>query len=83
VHHAAETGSPAHLTDQARRSWGMFTTDPFPWTDQQLTAAVDRLTELTADFEAAGRLSFTWPDTLTSTVPPATATHRRGRRGRV
>ena len=80
VHDAVEHGATPY--ERARRSWGVLSTDPFPWTDQELDAAVAVLAELSVEFEATGKVSFTWPDRLVSRVPvPAGA--RRGRRGRI
>jgi hypothetical protein len=81
VHDAVEHGEKGTL-DRARRSWGIFTPEPFPWTGQEMAAAVNLLAESAVELEALGKLTFTWPDRLTSTVPvPASA--KRGRRGRL
>jgi hypothetical protein len=81
VHDAVEHGEKDTL-DRARRSWGIFATEPFPWTAQQMAGAVSLLTEFAVEFEALGKLSFTWPDRLTSAIP-APAGAKRGRRGRL
>jgi hypothetical protein len=83
VHDAVEHHALDGVLDHCRRSWGIFSTDPFPWTDAQITAAVERLTALADDFEQLGKIRFTWPDALISPVPPAVPTHKRGRRGRI
>jgi hypothetical protein len=82
VHAAVEHGRTAAIEGDARRAWGMFGTEPFPWTTLTLTAAVDRLAALTTGFARTGELTFTWPDRLTSRVPAPAPTHR-GRRGRL
>jgi hypothetical protein len=83
VHDAVEGRSTGGLLDHCKRSWGIFSTDPFPWPDAQVVAAVERLGTLADDFEQLGKVRLTWPDALTSTVPPATPARRRGRRGRI
>ncbi|GIM91054.1 hypothetical protein [Paractinoplanes toevensis] len=83
VHDAVEHGRPAVPPELARGSWGIFSSDPFPWSPAQLSGAVRRLAGLAAEFErSGGALEFAWPDRLTSPVP-APAAPRRGRRGRV
>jgi hypothetical protein len=69
VHDAAERYDPDPAPSAARRAWSIFTADPFPWPDDQIIAATTTLAALTVDLEAAGTLSFTWPDGLTSPVP--------------
>ena len=83
IHTAVEHRTDAGLLDQVRRSWSLFHTEPLPWTPDRITAAVRRLTDLTTDFEATGTLVFSWPDALTSPVPPQARALKRGRRGRV
>jgi len=83
VHDAVEQHAAGAVHDHCRRSWGIFSTDPFPWADAQITAAVERLTALADDLEQLGKVRFTWPDALTSPVPPATPARKRGRRGRI
>jgi hypothetical protein len=81
VHDAVEHEEKSTL-ERARRSWGMFSTDPFPWTDQQIEATVAVLAELAVEYQATGKVVFTWPDRLTSQVP-ALSGAKRGRRGRI
>jgi hypothetical protein len=81
VHDAVEHQEKSTI-ERAHRSWGVFSTDPFPWSDQQLVAAVDLLAELAVEYQTIGKVFFTWPDRLTSAVPAMTGT-RRGRRGRL
>ena len=83
LHDAVEHDRPAGVFDHARRSWGVFSADPLPWTEEQLAAAVRLLADLTIEFEQTGKLEFPWPDRLTSPVPSAPTGARRGRRGRV
>jgi hypothetical protein len=81
VHDAVEHDETSTM-ERLRRSWGVFSTEPLPWSDQQVAAAVAALRELAVDFEATGRVTLTWPDRLTSPMPATTGT-RRGRRGRL
>ncbi|HEY0000095.1 MAG TPA: hypothetical protein VGB74_06560 [Actinoplanes sp.] len=82
VHAAVEHGATSSAVADARRSWGVFSAEPVPWTEPQLTAAISRLTVLAGDFARDGHLRFVWPDRLTSPVP-VRVEHRLGRRGRV
>lgn len=81
VHDAVERDERDTL-ERARRNWGVFSTEPFPWTGEQVGASVALLAELAVEFEATGKVAFTWPDRLTSPVP-APAGAKRGRRGRL
>ena len=81
VHDAVELGETSTV-ERARRGWGIFSTEPLPWSERQVTGAVAVLRELAVEFEATGKVVFTWPDRLTSPMP-ATAGTRRGRRGRL
>ncbi|GIE94556.1 hypothetical protein [Paractinoplanes rishiriensis] len=83
IHHAVEHDDPGDVYDNVRRGWGVFRTEPCPWTAEQLAAVVARLAELTVDFEATGKVVLTWPDALTSRVPAPAVAHKRGRRGRI
>lgn len=79
VHDAVEDGRVATALADARRVWGVLRAEPFPWTESQLTAAIEQLTRLAADYDRDGLVHLDWPDRLTSPVPE----RRRGRRGRV
>ena len=81
VHDAVEHDETATM-ERARRSWGVFSTEPLPWSGQQVAAAVAALRELGVEFEATGKVVLTWPDRLTSPMPAMAGT-RRGRRGRL
>jgi hypothetical protein len=82
LHHAVEHEQPGTACEHAKRSWGVFSAEPVPWSADQLAAAVRLLAELTMRFERDGTLEFAWPDRLTSEVPPA-AGAKRSRRGRI
>jgi len=82
LHDAVEHDRPGTVFDHAKRSWGVFSAEPMPWSAEQLAAAVRLLAELTAQFEQAGTLEFAWPDRLTSEVPSVTGA-KRSRRGRI
>jgi len=87
VHDAVEPGgtapaTPASTMERLRRSWGVFSTEPLPWSEPEVTATVAMLAELAVQFEATGKVTFTWPDRLTSPMPALAGT-RRGRRGRL
>ena len=82
VHHAVEHDDASVVLDRARRSWGVFSAAPLPWTTPDLTVAITRLTCLADAFGRTGTLDVQWPDPLTSPMPEPTAI-RRGRRGRV
>ncbi len=69
VHDAAERNAPGPAPANARRAWAIFTSDPFPWPDEDIITAITTLASLTVDGEVTGTLSFTWPDALTSPVP--------------
>ncbi|MCU7727020.1 hypothetical protein ODJ79_25105 [Actinoplanes sp. KI2] len=81
VHDAVEHDATSTM-ERLRRSWGVFSTEPLPWSAEEVAAAVAMLGELAVDFEATGKVVFTWPDRLTSPMP-ATVGTRRGRRGRL
>jgi hypothetical protein len=81
VHDAVELGEQSTL-ERARRSWGVFSTEPLPWSDEQIAGAVAMLAELAVEYQAHGKVVFTWPDRLTSPVP-VMAGAKRGRRGRI
>jgi hypothetical protein len=81
VHDAVEHDETSTM-ERARRSYGIFSTDPFPWTEPQIYGAVAMLAELSVEYEANGKVVFTWPDRLTSPVPVPAGT-KRGRRGRL
>lgn len=82
VHDAVEDGRAATALADARRVWGILSAEPFPWTESQLTAAIEQLTRLSADYDRDGLVHLDWPDGLTSPVPQRPE-RRRGRRGRV
>ena len=81
VHDAVEQDAGRDVCAGARRAWASLTVDPFPWADQQLVAAVSRLTELVATYQRDGAVQVAWPDNLSTDVPE-TSGIRRGRRGR-
>jgi hypothetical protein len=81
VHDAVEHAESATM-GRLRRSWGVFSTEPLPWSDREVAAVVAVLAELAVEFEATGKVVFTWPDRLTSPMPAMAGT-RRGRRGRL
>lgn len=81
VHGAVEQDTDRDVCAEARRAWASVTVDPFPWTDQQLVAAVSRLTELAATYQRDGAVQAAWPDNLSTDVPH-TSGISRGRRGR-
>jgi hypothetical protein len=66
---------------EARRAWASLGSGPFPWTDQQVTDAVQWLAESAAEYRRAGVLDVDWPDSLCSPVPTGPGV-KRGRRGR-
>lgn len=79
LHRAVEGQDDLPATESARRHWGMVREDPFPWTDEQVTAAVDTLRDLARRWAALGpaeSLEFRWPDRLVEPVPPARSRHR-------
>jgi hypothetical protein len=81
IHHGVE-----HHTDPlppAKQAWHAFTPGEFPWSDAVFRGAVADLTALADAFIETGSVELTWPARLASPVPPATASHPRGRRGRV
>jgi hypothetical protein len=82
VHDAVEDGRTATAVADARRVWGILSAEPFPWTESRLTAAIEQLTRLAADYDRDGLVHLDWPDSLTNEVPQRPA-RRRGRRGRV
>jgi hypothetical protein len=84
LHHLVEhPGADADLgaVPIVRRAWGSISEDPFPYSSQQVVAAVGVL-RAEADRWAAladdGVLDLRWPDALTAPVPPARTA--RGRR---
>jgi hypothetical protein len=81
VHHAVETGIPGQAPALVRKAWGALETGEPPWPDERVAEAARVLSELAADFEAAGSVRVTWPDHLIAATPPARGV-RRGRRGR-
>jgi hypothetical protein len=81
IHDAVEHGTEAAAVASARRTWASRRTEPFPWTDDQVRAAVRQLTELVAAYRRDGMLILDWPDALRNAVP-ARSGIRRGRRGR-
>jgi hypothetical protein len=68
---------------QAKEAWRALQPGPFPWADAEFRAAVADLAALADTYNGNGRIEVTWPDRLTSPVPPAAPGHPRGRRGRV
>lgn len=78
VHDAVEYDKAGTALADARRVWGVFSTDEFPWTPARLTAAIDRLARLAADYDRDGLVHVDWPDELTSPVPDRPE-RRRGR----
>jgi hypothetical protein len=82
VHDAVEYDRAATALPDARRVWGVLSGDPFPWSEQDLTDAIDQLARLATDYDRDGLVHLEWPDRLASQVPDRPA-HRRGRRGRV
>ena len=81
VHDAVEYDEKSTM-ERARRSWGVFSTEPLPWSVEDVSGAVAVLAELAVEFETSGKVVFTWPDRLTSSVPALAGT-KRGRRGRL
>jgi hypothetical protein len=88
VHDAAEHptgGSPGENGgspgEKGRIDWGIVHPEPFPWSDEQLSGAVETLKVVAAQWDGVGRLEFHWPDRLTSAVPQG-ANVQRGRSGR-
>ncbi|GGN66255.1 hypothetical protein GCM10010112_28460 [Actinoplanes lobatus] len=81
IHQVVETGDPAPVAPMIRNAYAVLDPGGFPWSDEQVGAAVRDLTELTAEWEAQGTLRVTWPDHLIA-VPPPPRGVRRGRRGR-
>jgi len=80
VHDAAEHGS-ADPSTKDRIDWGIVHPGPFPWSDDQVEAAVAALGDLSDRWSRYGRVEMDWPDRLTSRVPEP-AGLRRGRSGR-
>lgn len=83
VHDAVENNDPGSVTGRCLSGWGTFSTDPFPWTEEELAEACATLAELTAEMGISGKVTLTWPDKLVSPVPEASSGTKRGRRGRV
>ncbi|MEU8658695.1 hypothetical protein [Actinoplanes philippinensis] len=81
VHHAVETGIPEQAPALVRKAWGALETGEPPWPGTRIAEAARLLTELAADFEAAGTVRVTWPDHLVPAAPTPKGV-RRGRRGR-
>jgi hypothetical protein len=81
VHDAVERGRGEEIGAQARRTWSSVSVDPFPWSERQLTEAVEQLTALTAEYQRTGEVEVSWPETLSAAVPSSPGI-RRGRRGR-
>jgi hypothetical protein len=81
VHDAVEHGREPAAPAEARRLWASLGTGPFRWTDDQVTAAVRCLAELTSAYRRDGVVAADWPDSLVSPVPPPSGVER-GRRGR-
>lgn len=82
VHDAVEYGRPATVLADAQRVWGALSTEPFPWEESRLKAAIEALTGLAADYDRDGLVHVDWPDRLTSPIPERHE-RRRGRRGRL
>jgi hypothetical protein len=81
VHDAVEHDETSTM-ERLRRSWGVVSTEPLPWSEPEVAAAVAMLGDLAVQFEATGKVTFTWPDRRTSPMPAMAGT-RRGRRGRL
>jgi hypothetical protein len=82
VHDAVEHGRERTALADARRTWGTWSTDPFPWTEQQFADAIRRLTELAAAYQRDGVVRVDWPDSLSNPAPSGSPGVKRGRRGR-
>jgi hypothetical protein len=83
LHHAVEEAGEVGVTETARHDWGIVSQDPFPWTDDQVTAAVEVLRDLAERWAALAcgeTLEFRWPDRLVAPVPPPGTSHRRSER---
>jgi hypothetical protein len=80
VHDAAEHGS-ADPSAKGRIDWGIVHPGPFPWSDDQVEAAVAALGDLSDRWSRDGRVEMDWPDRLTSRVPERAGV-KRGRSGR-
>jgi hypothetical protein len=83
VHDAVEINDPGSVSDRCRSGWGTFSTEPFPWAEDELAAACATLAELTAEMGISGKVTLAWPDRLVSPVPEPSGGPKRGRRGRV
>jgi hypothetical protein len=85
LHRAVEEDAEVGVTETARHDWGIVSQETFPWTDDQVIAAVGVLRDLAEQWAALAcgeGLEFHWPDRLIASVPPPGTSHRRsGRRG--
>jgi hypothetical protein len=69
LHHAVESPQGFVATAQARHDWGIVRAEPFPWSDEQVNAAVEVLRGLADRWDELGPdegLDFFWPDRLRS-----------------
>ena len=69
LHRAVENPKDFVATAQARHDWGIVRAEPFPWSDEQVNAAVETLRGLADEFDRLGPdegLDFWWPDRLRS-----------------
>jgi hypothetical protein len=79
VHQAVEHG----VALRSGRSWASVSAEPFPWSEAQLTEAVDRLADWAAIYRGVGTVDVEWPDELSTSVPVKRTGVKRSRTGRV
>jgi hypothetical protein len=71
LHHAVESPKGFVATAEVRHDWGIVRVEPFPWSDDQVNAAVEQLRGLADRWDELGPeegLDFLWPDRLRSTL---------------